>query len=81
MRGYLLEQSPSDAGHLIGRDPRMISASDFNAASVPLPTAMQAIRAKCLDCSGGNASEARKCTAVECPLWTLRMGVYPKARR
>lgn len=78
----LLEPSPyeADAGQRIGRDPRTIPAKDFSAASVPLLTAMKAIRAQCVACSGDNAAEVRKCTATQCPLWPLRMGSYPKAR-
>lgn len=39
--------------------------------------AMKAIRAKCVDCSGGNTAEVRKCEVYDCPLWTFRMGVRP----
>ena len=34
----------------------------------------QAVKAKCLDCSGGVRSEVRKCPATNCPLWLFRMG-------
>lgn len=34
----------------------------------------QAIRAKCLDCCGGQSAEVRKCPAQDCPLWLYRMG-------
>ena len=40
-------------------------------------TPLRAIRAKCVDCSGGSMAEARKCTAVSCPLWPMRMGSNP----
>jgi hypothetical protein len=30
---------------------------------------LRAIRAKCLDCSGGNTAEVCRCEAVKCPLW------------
>ena len=36
---------------------------------------VQAIRAKCLDCSGGQAIDVRICLCFDCPLWTNRMGV------
>jgi hypothetical protein len=35
------------------------------------------IRAKCIDCSGGSESEARKCTAIGCALWPYRMASNP----
>jgi hypothetical protein len=38
---------------------------------------IRAIRAKCVDCSGGSLSEVRKCPAVRCPLWPMRMGKNP----
>ena len=34
----------------------------------------KAIRLKCLDCSGDNMAEVRKCPATHCPLWRFRMG-------
>lgn len=34
----------------------------------------KAIRLKCIDCCCGNATEVRKCTAENCPLWRFRMG-------
>lgn len=37
-------------------------------------TRKQAIKEKCLDCSGGIRAEVRKCTATGCPLWRFRMG-------
>jgi hypothetical protein len=38
---------------------------------------MSVIRAKCLDCSSGQPSEIRRCTAVKCALWPYRMGSNP----
>jgi len=35
-------------------------------------TPLKAIRAKCLDCSGGSAQEVRKCPVKTCPLWPFR---------
>ena len=42
---------------------------------------LQAIRAKCRDCSCGNVAEVRRCEAVKCPLWPFRAGRYPAGRR
>jgi hypothetical protein len=38
---------------------------------------LKAIRAKCIDCSGGSFAEARRCEAISCPLWPFRAGRHP----
>lgn len=38
---------------------------------------LEAIRAKCIDCSGGSFAEVRRCEAVSCPLWPFRAGRHP----
>ena len=35
---------------------------------------LKAIRAKCIDCSGGNKAEVRLCPSKTCPLWPFRSG-------
>lgn len=40
-------------------------------------TPIKAIRAKCLDCSGGSAQDVRLCIIQECPLYPYRMGKNP----
>lgn len=40
-------------------------------------TPLKAIRAKCLDCSGGVVSEVRECRIVSCTLHPYRMGKRP----
>ncbi|WP_313349350.1 hypothetical protein [Paracoccus sp. (in: a-proteobacteria)] len=71
----------ADCGNLIGRDPREISEVEWSE-HLPEPlVGMKAIRAKCLDCCGGNAAEVRKCVIPDCPLWPLRMGKQPAALR
>jgi hypothetical protein len=42
----------------------------------PVPV-LKAIRAKCLDCSGGMASEVRDCLVRNCALYPFRMGKNP----
>jgi len=44
-------------------------------------TPVQAIRAWCLDCSGGVKREARLCVRPECPLYPYRMGTRPRETR
>ena len=77
-RARYLEVStvPSDNGQKVGIRPDKISRADLVALGHPQSPA-RSIRAKCVDCSGGDASEARKCVAVTCPLWAFRMGVNP----
>ncbi len=40
-------------------------------------TPMKAIRAKCLDCSGGNSKEVRFCPIQNCSLYPYRFGKRP----
>lgn len=73
-----LEPSPAraDGGHHVGRLPGTIELRELRDLGHPeSPT--RAIRAKCIDCSGGSDTEARKCVAVGCPLWPFRMGSNP----
>lgn len=41
---------------------------------------LRAIRAKCIDCSGGRKREAALCIATACDLWPFRMGRDPTPR-
>lgn len=66
----------ADDGLEVGASPRSISKSDLQALGHP-SSPIKAIRAKCVDCSGGNAAEVRKCPAYGCPLWPFRMGSNP----
>lgn len=43
-------------------------------------TPVQAIRAKCLDCSGGECKEVKDCLATDCPLFPYRMGQNPNCK-
>lgn len=74
-RKKYLEPSPysADLGHSVGIDPRRISRADLECLGVP-NSPIKAIRAYCVECSGGNEAEARKCVSVKCPLWPFRMG-------
>ena len=37
----------------------------------------KAIRAKCLDCSGGSSEEVKSCPVTDCPLYPFRRGRNP----
>jgi hypothetical protein len=73
-----LTPSPTteDGGEKVGRLPREIPTAALQALGGP-QSPIKAIRAKCVDCSGGNAGEARKCVAIGCALWPFRMGHNP----
>lgn len=45
-----------------------------------MPTPVQAIRKKCIDCSGGVLSEIRNCVVPNCPLFPFRMGKNPNRK-
>lgn len=40
-----------------------------------------AIRAKCVECSGGALSEVRECPITKCALWPYRMGTDPNNKK
>jgi len=42
---------------------------------------VEAIRQKCLDCSGQQPAEVKLCEAVTCPLWPFRAGRHPYTRK
>ena len=44
-------------------------------------TPVKVIRAKCLDCSCGNAAEVARCPVERCPLWPWRMGKNPYTKK
>jgi hypothetical protein len=77
-RTPFLEVSPyeADGGQKVGKLPGSVELSTLRQLGHP-ESPIRAIRANCLDCSGGVASEVRKCVAVTCPLWPLRMGSNP----
>lgn len=44
-------------------------------------TPLKAIRAKCLDCSGGQVKEVRLCPIKSCPLYAFRLGRNSRRQR
>lgn len=77
-RARYLEPSPvaADGGQQVGKMPGSIVRDDLGALGHP-ESPIRAIRAKCIDCSGGAATEARKCVAIGCALWPFRMASNP----
>jgi len=43
-------------------------------------TPVKAIRAKCLDCCGGQPKEVRLCPSAGCPLYWYRFGKNPNRK-
>ena len=68
---------PGPDGEFVGRDPRVMSIADLTALGHTATSPLKALRARCLDCCGDNASEVRKCVATDCPAWPFRMGKNP----
>jgi len=55
-----------------GIDPRYVLKGDWPDDIERSP--IKAIRQKCIDCSGGSATEVKKCTVTGCALYPFRMG-------
>ena len=64
-------------GNKVGRDPRKMSLADLAACGHEPAPILRIVRQKCLDCCGGLPSEVRRCTAIACPLWAIRMSSNP----
>jgi hypothetical protein len=77
MKGLLAQKSP---GCFEGKNPSALSAGDLAPDHRRQPI-LRVIRAKCLDCCCGQASEVAKCTAVACALWPYRMASNPFSKR
>jgi hypothetical protein len=78
-KAVLLEPSryEVDGGALVGRDPRSISADEFQQVGIDGGAILAVIRAKCLDCCVQQSEEVRKCVSVICPNWPYRMASNP----
>ena len=64
-------------GHDIGRDPRGMTPDELMSLGHVCMSAQQALRLRCIDCSGASAVEVRACALVRCPAWPFRMGRSP----
>lgn len=64
-------------GHDVGRDPRGMTPGELMSLGNVRMSAQQALRLRCIDCSGASAAEVRLCTHVQCPAWPFRMGRSP----
>ena len=51
-----------------GANPHEVGIGSLNAAGHEKMPILRAIRRKCIDCSGGNQPEVRKCTVIGCAL-------------
>ena len=77
MSDYLEQAVSGDAaGKNVGRLPRSIKFQDLRLLGHP-ESPIKAIRAKCVECSGGSMSEVRLCHLTHCALWAFRMGHNP----
>lgn len=69
----------TDNGYQIGKHPDDLTESDFNAIGHEKRPLIKIIRAKCLDCCGGEALEVDKCVSFDCVSWPYRKGRNPQA--
>jgi hypothetical protein len=60
-----------------GRDPREMTPDELRAAGHEPMSPLRALRARCLDCCGGQANEVAACPVGECPSWPFRMATNP----
>lgn len=51
--------------------------AEYQGVTYENTTPLRAIRAKCLDCAGGQPKEVRLCPAKLCSLWPFRMKKNP----
>ena len=62
---------------LVGKNPLFLEGAQLEAGGIERTTPLRAIRSRCIDCCAGNKAEVRRCVAVKCALWHLRMGTNP----
>lgn len=60
--------------------PSIAETSVSHSSGQNPKTALQAIRAKCLDCSGGAAQAVKDCPIRACALWPFRLGTNPNRK-
>ena len=66
---------------LVGKNPLFLEGVQLEVAGIERTTPLKAIRSHCIDCCAGNKAEVRRCVAVKCALWQLRMGTNPFQQR
>ena len=66
---------------LVGKNPLFLEGAELEAGGIERTTPLRAIRSHCIDCCAGNKAEVRRCVAVKCALWHLRMGTNPFRNR
>ncbi len=59
------------------RDTIMETKAELHALGFEPVPVLKAIRAKCLDCSGGSHAEVADCLVKSCALYPFRMGRNP----
>jgi hypothetical protein len=69
-----------DEGELVGRHPADVPL-EFLSLNFSTKNPLRAIRAKCLDCCCGSASEVSRCVSRNCALWPFRLRTNPFRKR
>jgi hypothetical protein len=65
-----------DGGELVGERPDDVPP-ELLSLNFSARNPLKAIRAKCLDCCCGSASEVNKCVSTNCALWPFRLRTNP----
>ena len=70
------------SGEEVGCDPYALTTDELARLGHDSKPILSVFRAHCTNCSGGSATEARKCTVTGCALWPYRTGSNPfRARK
>ena len=67
----------NEHGHAIGKNPLDVEVNLLKDAEHTQMSLAKVMRKKCLDCSGFQPAEVKKCVATDCALWPYRMGKSP----
>jgi len=46
--------------------------------NIPKQSPLKQIRKQCVECCGNSVKTVRFCHSIDCPLWFLRFGKFPK---
>ena len=61
----------------IGLNPSEVGVDALNEGGHFKRPILRVLRAKCVDCCGGNEAEVRRCHITDCDLWPYRLGKNP----
>ena len=71
---YSNAEDPGKPPVLVGKNPLKMGGKKLVEAGLEPTTPREAIRLRCIDCTGGSLKEVRLCVSYDCPHWPHRMG-------